>query len=75
MNVLTARIRRRLLGTRYVQVFKDGATLTADDDVVKVRLRRDGVRIWALWGGWKHEPEYEVVEFWFPRPDEVRVGR
>ena len=78
MTITEARIRRRLLGTRQVQVFRGGEEVFSDDDdVVKVRRTLLGVRLWTLWSHWRdgEETEHEVVDWWFPTADEVRVNR
>jgi hypothetical protein len=72
VTVLEARIRRRLLRPYEVQVFTNGGEECRfnDSDVVRVRRRRDGIRIWTYWSD-----DREVMEWWFPSPDEVRVSR
>ena len=78
MTILEARIRRRLFRPRQVQVFYGGELQFSDeDDVVKMRRTRTGVRLWCLWSDRRHgeETNLEVVEFWFPRLDELRVSR
>lgn len=69
MTITEARIRRRLFGTRDVQVFISGHQVFSDDDVVKVRYAQSGVRVWTLWD---HD---DLNEWWFPQVDEVRVAR
>lgn len=73
MTILEARIRRRLGLMRWVHVFVKDDCVFEDEDVVKLRRVRDGVRIWTYWTGKYQEPE--VIEWWFPHPDEVRVER
>jgi hypothetical protein len=75
MTLLEARIRRRLFGTKRVTVstILPGEVVFEDDSVVKLRRVRDGIRLWTFWWG-KHQ-EDEVVEWWFPCPDEVRIER
>lgn len=66
MSALEARLRRRIFGTRLVKVFVGDECPFQDDDVVKVRVRGRGVRLWVLW-------DDEVREYLFPACDEVRV--
>lgn len=75
--ILEARIRRRLLGTRCVQIFRGGENVGGDDDVVKLRRKRNGVRVWSLWSDRHHgeESNLEVMDWWFPVIDELRVMR
>ena len=77
MTITEARIRRRLFGTRRIQVFCNGNDVFADDDVVKTRWTPRGVRIWCLWSDRHHgeETNCEVAEYWFRTVDEVRVWR
>ena len=77
MTISEARIRRRIFGTRRVQVFRNGEDVFADDDVVKTRWTLLGIRIWCLWSDRHHgeETNREVVEYRFPMVDEVRVWR
>lgn len=72
MTHLEARIRRRLRPLA-VRVRVGGENVFVDEDVVKLRRRRDGVRIWTYWTGEYMEPE--VREWWCPRPDEVVIER
>lgn len=73
MTSAEARIRRRLFGALSVRVSIGGEMVFEDEDVVKMRRRRDGVRIWTYWTGKWTEPE--LREWWYPRPDEVMVER
>jgi hypothetical protein len=77
MTHLEARIRRRLRCPLFVRVritdCGQTETVFEDDSVVKLRYRRDGVRIWTYWTGKHTEPE--VREWWYPMPDEVVVER
>jgi len=78
MTILEARIRRRLFGTRNVQIFRDGnEVLGSDDDVVKLRRKDGGVRVWSLWSELRDDVEtnLEVMYWWFPHIDEMRVER
>ena len=78
VTILEARIRRRLCGTRNVQVFRGGdMVFGSDDDVVKLRRKRNGVRVWSLWSQrWNDVEAYlEVLEWWYPVIDELRVMR
>ena len=78
MTVLEARIRRRLFGTRCVQIFRGGEEVFGgDDDVVKVRRKDGGVRVWSLWSDRYHDEEenFEVMDWWFPSIDELRVTK
>lgn len=78
MTILEARIRRRLFGTRCVQIFRDGEEVFgADADVVKVRRTYDGVRVWSLWSDCHHDEEtnLEVMEWRFFHIDELRIER
>jgi len=78
LTILEARLRRYLFGTRCVQVFRGGdLVLGSDDDVVKVRRTHTGVRVWALWSDRHHgeETNLEVMAWWFPVVDELRVMR
>ncbi len=72
MTHLEARIRRRLRPMS-VRVRVRGENVFVDDDVVKLRRVRDGVRIWTYWTSKHMEPE--VREWWYPRPDEVVIER
>ena len=75
---MEARIRRRLFGTRCVQIFRGGEEVFgADADVVKLRCGRSGVRVWSLWSELRDDVEtnMEVMEWWFPSLDEMRVMR
>jgi hypothetical protein len=65
---LEARIRRRIFGTRWVQVFIDEVCQFDGADVVKVRRAGRGVRLWLLW-------ETGVREYLFPACDEVRISK
>jgi len=69
VTITEARIRRRIFGSRSVQVFACGDLTFSDDEVVKVRYTNTGVRIWSLWD---HD---DLNEWWFPQVDEVRVAR
>lgn len=78
MTILEARIRRYLFGTRCVQIFRGGEDVFGgDDDVVKLRRKRNGVRVWSLWSQrWNDVEAYlEVLEWWYPVIDELRVMR
>ena len=78
MTILEARIRRYLFGTRCVQIFRGGEEVFGgDEDVVKLRRTSTGVRLWCLWSDRHHDEEtnLEVVEWWFPVIDELRVSR
>jgi len=78
MTVLEARIRRRLFGTREVSIFRGGdEVFGSDDDVVKMRRTPTGVRLWCFWSDWHHDEEtnLEVLEWWFPVIDELRVRK
>ena len=78
MTILEARIRRRIWGTRYVCVFRNGEEVFGGDDgVVKLRIKRNGVRLWSLWADRRHDEEtdLEVMEWWFPSIDELRVEK
>jgi len=80
MTVLEARIRRRLFGTRYVHVFRNGEEVFGgDDNVVKIQIRRThaGVRLWSLWSERRDdvETDLEVMEWYLPNIDELRVER
>jgi len=78
MTVLEARIRRRLFGTRCVEIFRGGEEVFgSDDDVVKMRRTPVGVRLWCLWSDRHHDEEanLEVLEWWFPVIDELRVRK
>lgn len=78
MTILEARIRRSLFGTRSVQVFRGGDLVFGSDaDVVKMRRTRTGVRLWSLWAERRHgvEEDLEVMEWWFPVMDEMRVEK
>jgi len=47
VTILEARISRYLFGTRCVQIFRGGEDVFGgDDDVVKLRRKRNGVRVW-----------------------------
>lgn len=77
MTILEARIRRRLLRPRQVQVFYDGEEqFGSDDNVVKLRRTSAGVRLWCLWSDRRNDEEtnLEVSEYWFPTVDELRVS-
>ena len=78
MRILEARIRRRLFGTRCVQIFRGGEEVFGgDEDVVKLRLKRSGVRVWSLWSDRHHDEEtnLEVMEWYFASFDELRIER
>ena len=78
MTVLGARIRRYLFGTRCVQIFRGGdEVFGSDEDVVKLRRTHDGVRVWSLWSELRDdvETDMEVMYWWFPHIDEMRVER
>jgi len=78
VTILEARIRRRLFKPRVVQVFYCGdEQFGSDEDCVKLRRTRTGVRLWCLWSDRHHgvETNREVVEWWFPAVDELRVSR
>lgn len=77
MTTLEARIRRRLFRPRQVQVFYDGEEqFGSDDNVVKLRRTHTGVRLWCLWSDRHHgeETNLEVMEYYFPHIDELRVS-
>jgi len=73
VTTLEARIRRRLRVPITVRIFVADECVFEDDSVVKLRYRKNGVRLWTFWWG-KHQQD-EVVEWWFPLPDEVRIER
>jgi len=78
MNLLEARIRRRLFGTRCVQIFRDGEEVFgSDEDVVKLRRKDGGVQVWSLWSNRRDdvETDLEVMEWHFFHIDELRIER
>ena len=78
MTTLEARIRRRLFGTRWVQVLgpDDVGELFGDEDVVRVRYETHGVRVWTYWTA-DYAAHRGVTEWFYPwsRATEVRVSR
>ena len=78
MTILEARLRRYLFGTRCVQIFRGGdEVFGGDEDVVKLRLKRSGVRVWSLWSELRDdvETDLEVMEWQFFHIDELRIER
>jgi hypothetical protein len=78
LTITEARLRRRLFRPYYLQVFRAGELVFGEDeDTVKYRRTKTGVRIWMLWSNRHHgvETNREVMEWWFPVVDELRVSR
>ena len=72
MTLLEAKIRRRFFLPKIVTVFVNGENVFGgDEDVIKVRRTRMGVRLWTYWPKTRMD-DARVMEWWFPFVSEVR---